>query len=476
MTPRLMVESARLAGPPLLRCQSDARLVDLVRAGNERAFEAIVDRYRRPLLRYCARLLSQARAEDAVQQTFMNAYAAMRPGDADLDLRPWLYRIARNACLNALRENGWSHEQIEKLRRGTESAHEVVERRSELREVIAAVHTLPARQREAVVLRELEGRSYDQIARELDSSEGAVRQLLNRARTTLRAGATALTPIAVLVRLSWLNHQPAVAQVSEAAGQEAVRSGAARLGGVVAASVALAVGAAEAPRHLFGDPGLRHSLSDPESLARLSASPPLPPGGELRTSSPGITLTSATTAPVLARPRQVLRAAASIAPTDRVLRTRLARKSVPVIARVPPPASDRGDRPRGGGGDRRGGRPHRSGGRRFYAQRRWRRARQRASWTLRARGRLQARARRRTARRHVAAIARHRRQDQAAARRGRSRGHSRGRSAGADGGHKARGKSPGRGHGAHRRPDKSEHRSQRGDGPGKERRRKGKKR
>jgi RNA polymerase sigma factor (sigma-70 family) len=202
MTPRFVGESARLAGPPLLRCQTDGRLVDLVRAGNERAFEAIVDRYRRPLLRYCARLLPPARAEDAVQQTFLNAYAAMQRGDAELDLRPWLYRIARNACLNALRENGWSYEQVDELRRGTESAYEVAERRSELREVVAAVHTLPARQREAVVLRELEGRTYDQIAREMHSSEGAVRQLLNRARNTLRAGATALTPVALLAAKS----------------------------------------------------------------------------------------------------------------------------------------------------------------------------------------------------------------------------------------------------------------------------------
>lgn len=195
MTPHLVIESARLAGSPRLRTESDDRLVDLVRAGNDRAFEAIVERYRRPLLRYCTRMLPLGRAEDAVQQTFLNAYAAMRDGDAELDLRPWLYRISRNACLNALRENGWSHEQIEDVRRGAESAHDAVERRQELREVVAAVHMLPDRQREAMVLRELEGRSYDQIAAQLDATDGAVRQLLNRARNTLRTGVSALTPL-----------------------------------------------------------------------------------------------------------------------------------------------------------------------------------------------------------------------------------------------------------------------------------------
>jgi len=113
MTPRILIEPARLAGSSVMRCQTDERLVDLVRAGNDRAFEAIVDRYRRPLLRYCARLLPPARAEDAVQQAFLNAFAGLRRGDERIELRPWLYRVAHNASLNALRENGWAHERIE---------------------------------------------------------------------------------------------------------------------------------------------------------------------------------------------------------------------------------------------------------------------------------------------------------------------------------------------------------------------------
>ena len=113
MTPRLLIEPARLAGRPLLRMQTDERLVDLVRAGNDRAFEAIVDRYRRPLLRYCCRLLPPNRAEDVVQQAFLNAFAALRRNEAAIDLRPWLYRIAHNASLNALRENGWSDEELQ---------------------------------------------------------------------------------------------------------------------------------------------------------------------------------------------------------------------------------------------------------------------------------------------------------------------------------------------------------------------------
>jgi RNA polymerase sigma factor (sigma-70 family) len=187
VTPRFVIEAARLAGPPLLQAQTDQRLVELVRTGNQRAFEAIVERYRRPLLCYCRRLLPPSRAEDAIQQAFLNAYIAMQRGDVELNLRPWLYRIARNACLNGLRENGWTHEEIEQVSSGTGSAQEEVERRQELRSVVAAVHMLPDRQRQAMVLRELEGCSYDQIATRMRASDGAVRQLLNRARNTLRA-------------------------------------------------------------------------------------------------------------------------------------------------------------------------------------------------------------------------------------------------------------------------------------------------
>src|SRR5688500_11547884 len=64
MTPRVLIEPARLAGSTVLRVQTDERLVDLVRAGNDRAFEAIVHRYRRPLVRFCSRVLPPVRAED----------------------------------------------------------------------------------------------------------------------------------------------------------------------------------------------------------------------------------------------------------------------------------------------------------------------------------------------------------------------------------------------------------------------------
>src|SRR5215212_7328766 len=93
----------------LLRTQSDARLVALARAGQERAFEAIVERYRRPLLRACRRVLPEARAEDALQQALVDAWRALRRGDEVRELRPWLYRIVHNTALNQLRKSGYDY-------------------------------------------------------------------------------------------------------------------------------------------------------------------------------------------------------------------------------------------------------------------------------------------------------------------------------------------------------------------------------
>jgi RNA polymerase sigma factor (sigma-70 family) len=273
VTARLLIEPARLAGRSLLRLQTDERLVDLVRAGNDRAFEAIVDRYRRPLLRYCARLLPPTRAEDVVQQAFLNAFAALRRSDAEIELRPWLYRIAHNAGLNALRENGWSDEDLEAFTAAGDGPHEIAERLDNLRSVLEAVQTLPARQRDAMILRELEGRTYEQIATELDATGGAVRQLLNRARNTLRGGVTAVTPVSVLGRLAWTG-QPVVERISAVAMDDGLRVGAARLAGALVAGLAIVGGISQGPRHLLSSAPASSAAPAQSAPAGATLSPP----------------------------------------------------------------------------------------------------------------------------------------------------------------------------------------------------------
>jgi RNA polymerase sigma factor (sigma-70 family) len=201
MQPRLLKHPARLAGASLLRLQDDARLVALAREGHDPAFAAIVDRYGRQLERYCARLLGPGRAEDAVQQAFVNAHAAMRANDQELALKPWLYRIAHNAALNILRASPDENGALDADRPSVFLTPEIVELRERLRETLASIQALPAVQRDALLLRELEGRSHEEIAAALGVTEGGARQHLHRARVALRTAASAVTPYPVLARV-----------------------------------------------------------------------------------------------------------------------------------------------------------------------------------------------------------------------------------------------------------------------------------
>jgi RNA polymerase sigma factor (sigma-70 family) len=201
MQPRLLKHPARLAGASLLRLQDDARLVALAREGHDPAFAAIVDRYGRQLERYCARLLGPGRAEDAVQQAFVNAHAAMRANDQELALKPWLYRIAHNAALNILRASPDENGALDADRPSVFLTPEIVELRERLRETLASIQALPAVQRDALLLRELEGRSHEEIAAALGVTEGGARQHLHRARVALRTAASAVTPYPLLARV-----------------------------------------------------------------------------------------------------------------------------------------------------------------------------------------------------------------------------------------------------------------------------------
>ena len=219
MTPRALFHPARLARRPVLSTQSDERLVDLVRAGSDPAFEAIVERYRRALMRYVSRLLPPERAEDVVQQAFVNAYEAMHRDTAELNLRPWLYRIAHNGALNALRDRALGHAELDERIDGVERPDQALERALGLRELVVAVQALPERQRSAILLRELEGRSYEEIATSLGVSDGAVRQLLNRARNSLRAAAAAVVPMPLVSRLAAAESaEPVSARMAELVG------------------------------------------------------------------------------------------------------------------------------------------------------------------------------------------------------------------------------------------------------------------
>jgi RNA polymerase sigma factor (sigma-70 family) len=187
---------------PLLRLQSDERLASLAARGTEPAFEALVARHRAGLVRSCARILPESEAEDAVQQALLSAHQALQRNGAPERFSPWLHRIAVNAALKQLRRTPEELPLDEERTDGVEQPPQSQERRERLRETIAAVGALPARQQRALVLRELEGRSHEEIARTLGLTPGAVRQLIHRARSGVRSAVSAITPYGLLLRFA----------------------------------------------------------------------------------------------------------------------------------------------------------------------------------------------------------------------------------------------------------------------------------
>ena len=127
----------------ILRAQSDERILALTRPGYERAFDAIVERYRRPMLRYCRRYLPAARAEDALQQAFISAWSAIRDGVEVTDLRPWLYRITRNAAIDAAKRAGYDYHELSEALRLTPAPEAELERRAVVRETLTGVRRCP---------------------------------------------------------------------------------------------------------------------------------------------------------------------------------------------------------------------------------------------------------------------------------------------------------------------------------------------
>ncbi|HTA14912.1 MAG TPA: sigma-70 family RNA polymerase sigma factor, partial [Solirubrobacteraceae bacterium] len=179
----------------LLLTQSDARLVAFAQAGHERAYEALVKRYRRALLGYCRRLLlSEERAEDALQQGLLQAWLALRAGTDVGDVKAWLYRIVHNSALNVLRSSGYDYCKLSESLSGADAPQADLDRRIAVREALAGLAALPEMQREALLRTAVEGRTHQQVARDLGLSENALRGLVYRARTTMRAAAGALTP------------------------------------------------------------------------------------------------------------------------------------------------------------------------------------------------------------------------------------------------------------------------------------------
>jgi RNA polymerase sigma factor (sigma-70 family) len=190
--------TTRFLGGRALRLQPDGRLVSLVRDGYETAFEEIFRRYGAALRGYAASIVTAQRADDVTQEAFTKAYLALRGSDKEIQLRPWLYRIVRNTALTNIRDEPKPSLELDEARAAGMSSEELAEQREEISRLMAGLRELPEAQRAAIVMRELEGLSHEQIATSLGLSSGAVRQSIHRARRALREGVGLLVPMPVL--------------------------------------------------------------------------------------------------------------------------------------------------------------------------------------------------------------------------------------------------------------------------------------
>ena len=166
----------------------DDRLVARVRAGDDSAFEIIFDRYYEGLLAFCGHMLgSRQEAEDALQHSFASAYRALRGGAGDIELRPWLYTIARNRCLSALRAQRAqvSADGLAAEPGPFEGMSAQVQLRADLRELVDELQRLPEDQRAALVLFELGDESHAEIAAVLGVRREKVKALVFQAREAL---------------------------------------------------------------------------------------------------------------------------------------------------------------------------------------------------------------------------------------------------------------------------------------------------
>jgi RNA polymerase sigma-70 factor (ECF subfamily) len=192
---------AKVAGDQSSEGLSDAQVMLRVKAGDESAFDYLVQKYRRPMLGFMYRMAhNSAVAEDLAQEVFLRVYRSRENYEASAKFTTWLYRIASNLAVNHARDT--RHERPENtvsldepdretgltmdVPDGSLTAEESIVRRERLAAIRQRVQALPERQRIAVIMHKYQQMDYRQIADVLKLSESAIKSLLFRAYETLR--------------------------------------------------------------------------------------------------------------------------------------------------------------------------------------------------------------------------------------------------------------------------------------------------
>jgi len=194
----LKLEQSKPLGRAELEGMDDNALVTSYLGGASRAFDLLVERYQTRLLNFVYRTVGdRERAEDLVQEAFVRVHRHLARFDRSKKFSTWIYTIASNLAKNELRNrsrnplvyfqtmtSGWEDEDRPLEFEDTNARPDDEFDRKHLRELVdAAVKRLPSHHREVFVLRELEGRSYEEIAEITHCNLGTVKSRLNRARS-----------------------------------------------------------------------------------------------------------------------------------------------------------------------------------------------------------------------------------------------------------------------------------------------------
>lgn len=180
----------------LLSTQTDERLARLSAGGQAAAFTVLVERHRRSLYRVALNLVSVGEADDVMQQSLLQAWAALQNGAEIRHVRGWLHQIVRHVAIRS-RVTHLPLVVLDAEAAAAVSLQPDPEMSLRMRETLASVAELPAKQRLALLRCAVQGESQAAVATELGTTETGVRQLLYRARTSLRAAATALLPFPI---------------------------------------------------------------------------------------------------------------------------------------------------------------------------------------------------------------------------------------------------------------------------------------
>ncbi len=265
----------------VLRSQSDARLSELARDGHQLAFTTLFERYQSELGNHAARIVRPGRGDDVVQDAMLKAWSALLSGEDVAEPRAWLHRIVRNVALSTVTRRGYDDTEIPESAASPHLTDDIAERRMSATEALAAVAALPDAQRRALTATALGGRSTTHAAADMGVSQGAMRQLVYRARNGVRSAVTAITPLPLIAAV--LRHAgPGGAAAAGGIGTAGALSSVAAKTAVVLAVAAGGAGATTTLSHDRGrHPHARHAQSSAAAPAKPASMRPV-----IRTTAP----------------------------------------------------------------------------------------------------------------------------------------------------------------------------------------------